>query len=263
MSKQTPRQIASALHDCARQAYGVRDQKRGVAQRFAGQPDWKDLTPEAQARRLTEARTAFIDALRPEVDRARELAASVLGDAEERLSTARYFRQAKFTDDATLEELTRIRFALELPKTPAKTLGAMARDCAERGGDAAAALLVLIRRERDSRVAAGLDMTSGEGLGLSVDVMAAEDSFPLPAAISEERDTVAEIRRTLDSIESAFTEVALPDGLHHDDTDRIEHYRTGGEPPAMPAPPKAERVLPFMVAPADGPTDQPSSKDAA
>jgi hypothetical protein len=42
----------------------------------------------------------------------------VLNDAAERLGTARFFREAKFNDDPTINLMTRMCWLLELPKIP-------------------------------------------------------------------------------------------------------------------------------------------------
>lgn len=241
MAKKTLTDIKAALHRHATQVYGLRNQGRTLEERLKAKTDWRDLTPAAQARRIEEARNALRAEATEATDAARTLAEEVLGGAAERTSTARYFRNAKFTDDETLEELTRIRWALELPRISTGALGAMALDAQARGGDAAAALVVLIRREVDARTAAGgLDAV---GLDIKAALLKAETEFPLPEALVAERDALAEIARTADGINSAFAELSLPPGLHIDTTDKVERWNAGdysidpaSAPPPLPPP---------------------------
>ena len=112
--------------------YGHRNAARGLEKKLSSEPGWNDLTPEAKTCRIAEGRASIMAAARVDIEPARHIGSDLQQDAE-RLASARYFRDAKFNDlDPSIEELTRIRLALELPKIPDRTLAAMAQDAVGR-----------------------------------------------------------------------------------------------------------------------------------
>jgi hypothetical protein len=247
---------ASGVRRACGQVRTQRNALRELEHKCSRRLNWNDNTEEAKRRIIREGQQAIIDATRPEVDRAHQLAAGFTDEAAaERLSTARYFRDARFNDvDRREDLLQRILLELQLPRMKEVTLAAMAYDCVARGGDDNAALLHAIRRE--------LDYRPNAGRALKVAVIDAESKFPLPEALTKERKLVAAIARDADAITSAWNEMTAP-ALHRDNTDRVEFYRDGGTPPELPAAVKQEeaaaeeRKLPFKV-PGIPQTDHPT-----
>jgi hypothetical protein len=131
----------------------------------------------------------------------------------------------------------------------------MARDAHDPGGESAAALVTLIKREFDTRGPVG-----DRGLAAEADVLVATRQFPLPPELTAEREAVEEVERTLDGIDSAVAEV-MSGGRQHDHTESIERINAGEPLPEVTVAVKPERVMPFMIARDLAPTDQPN--DAA
>jgi hypothetical protein len=96
----------------------------------------------------------------------------------------------------------------------------MAQDAVGRGGDASAAQLTLIQREVATRKDVGADVRATVMSAIAKD-------FPLPAELLQERQIVANIARTLEGIESAWSEVVMPN-LHTDKSDRVAPLRERG-----------------------------------